>query len=253
MPLPSAWPLIAALSTAGAFLLLTVQAYGVAIASGAVAVLSLIRWLWETDRPVALKEVDIGGGIRLPTYVTGPRSHGWWAMVIVLIVLGMNHLMTIFSFVFVYGIHPEYWSEAADPLWLVPIVGGYGAAAGLGLLGRRLLAREKSTHWSPATQILLAAGAMGIALAIDFWSWGAHGLDPELSAQGALVYAFLVQQGMLVAVVLLMACYLAARNSRGLITRPRNTTFDVITLFLLYTAAQGSISAVLTRLLQGPI
>ncbi len=248
---PSVWPLLAAIFTAGFFVILTIQGYTPAIISGLLAIFCVLRWLWETDRPIALKEVDVGAGITLPTYVTGPSSHGWWAMVILLIVIGMIYLMTIFSFVFVYGIHPEYWSEAGDPLWLVPIVGGYGAAVGLALLGRRLLARAKSSVWTPTALILLAAVAVGISFAIDFWSWGAYGLDPELSAQGALIYAFLAQQGMLVAIVLLMACFLAARNSRGLVTRPRNTTFDVITLFLLYTAAQGSTSAVLTRLFPG--
>ena len=40
------------------------------------------------------EEVDVGGGILLPTYVTGPRSHGWWAMVILLIVIGMIFVVT---------------------------------------------------------------------------------------------------------------------------------------------------------------
>jgi cytochrome c oxidase subunit I+III len=251
MPLPSAWPLIAALSTAGAFLLLTVQAYGVAIASGVVAVISLLRWLWETDRPVALKLADVGGGIKLPTYATGPSTHGWWAMVIVLIVIGMVFLMTIFSYVFVYGIHPQYWGAPPDRLWLIPILGGYAAAAGLALLGRHLLARKKSTKWSPPTQILLAAAALGGAFTADFGSWRLHGLDPELSAQGALVMAFLVEQAQLLAVSVLMALYLAARTSSGLLSRPRNNSFDLTVLFIVYTAAQGSLSALLTRLFPG--
>ena len=57
----------------------------------------------------------------------------------------------------------------------------------------------------------------------------------------------LALQGQLVAVVVLMAGYLAARTARGLVTRPRNTTFDVVSLFLLYTAAQGAATALLLR------
>src|SRR3546814_7183780 len=56
---------------------LTVQAYGFAWVSGVLAVVATLRWLWETDRPVAEKQVDIGAGIMVPTYVTGPSSHGW--------------------------------------------------------------------------------------------------------------------------------------------------------------------------------
>ena len=52
MPGPSAWPLLAALFTAGFFLLLTVQAYCSAVVCGVLAVLCVLRWLWETDRQV---------------------------------------------------------------------------------------------------------------------------------------------------------------------------------------------------------
>src|SRR3546814_15883925 len=45
-----------------------------------------------------------------------------------------------------------------------------------------------------------------------------------------------------------MAFYLALRNSRGLITRPRNNSVDLIVLFTTYTALQGLISALLVRL-----
>ena len=97
MPGPSAWPLVAAVFTAGFFILLTIQAYGPAVASGLLAIPSTLRWLWETDRPVAVERAHIGAGIHVPTYVTGPATHGWWAMIILLIVIGMIFLMAVFS------------------------------------------------------------------------------------------------------------------------------------------------------------
>jgi cytochrome c oxidase subunit I+III len=251
MPGPSAWPLLGALFTAGFFLLLTVQAYTPAVISGILAVPAIMRWLWETDRQVAEAEVDVGGGIRLPTYATGSGTHGWWATVMLLIVVGMVFLMTVFSFLFVRGVHPQYWSHYGGEGWALPVVALYAVAAGLTLLGRILLRREASTHWSPATQIVLAGAAIVTAWVFDIRTWHAAGLDPELSAQGALIMAFLAQQGMLVAVSGLMVLYLAMRTSRNLIVRPRSVTFDVISLFLLYTAAQGTASALLTRLVPG--
>src|SRR3546814_10377263 len=111
MPGPSVWPLLAAILTAGFFLLLTVQSYRPGLVSGVIAILCVLRWLWETDRPVAVQSPDAGAGIELPTYVTGPRTHGWWAMVILLIVIGMIFLMTIFSYLYLYGIHPQFWTD----------------------------------------------------------------------------------------------------------------------------------------------
>ena len=86
-----------------------------------------------------------------------------------------------------------------------------------------------------------------IAMAADWFSWRAQGIDPELTSQGAMSHAMLALQAQLVAVVVLMAVYLAARTARGLVTRPANTTFDVVALFTLYTAAQGAAIALLIR------
>jgi cytochrome c oxidase subunit I+III len=210
-----------------------------------------MRWLWETDRPVAEAEVDVGGGIRLPTYSTGSGTHGWWATVMLLIVVGRVFLMTVFSFLFVHGIHPQYWSDYGGEAWALPSVALYGGAAALTLLGRYLLRREGSTHWSPATQVILAGGAIALAWSLDFVGWRNAGLDPELSAQAALIMAFVAQQGMLAAVAVLMVLYLALRTSRNLIVRPRSVTFDVISLFLLYACAQGAVSTLLPRLVPG--
>ncbi|HUG46618.1 MAG TPA: cbb3-type cytochrome c oxidase subunit I [Sphingomicrobium sp.] len=251
LPGPSVWPMLSAIFTAGFFLLLTIQAYWPAVFSGVLVLPCLIRWLWDTDRPVASDHADVGGGIRLPTYSTGPGSHSWWAVVSLLVVIFMIWLMTVFSWFFLYGVHTYFWAEMGEPLWLIPILGGYGAAAGLVLLGRHLLARKDSTLWSPPTQFLLAAGALMFAFAADFIGWRSAGIDPEASSQAALVMTFLAQQGQLVAVSVIMALYVAVRNARGLITRPRNVTFDVVALFLLYTAGQGAASAALTRLFPG--
>ena len=110
---------------------------------------------------------------------------------------------------------------------------------------------QASAMAMPATQVLLAGIAIALAWSIDFGSWQTAGLEPELSAQAALIMAFLALQGILVAVAVLMVLYLVARTSRNMIVRPRSVTFDVIVLFLLYSSAQGAASALLTRLFPG--
>ena len=245
---PSVWPLLGAVFTAGFFLLLTVQAYVLSLICLPLATLAILRWLWDTDRPVKQAEIDVGAGILLPTYVTGPSAHGWWAIVCVMIVCFMIFVMAVFGYLFVYGTHPEYWVVPRERLWAVPIVAGYAAAALLVLLGWRLLERKRSTLWSPTSALLFASGLIVAALLVDWFSWRAQGIDPEFTAQGALSHAMLALQAQLVAVVLLMAGYIAARTSRGLVTRPRNTTFDVTCLFLLYTSAQGAATTLVLRL-----
>jgi cytochrome c oxidase subunit I+III len=244
---PSIWPLLGAVFTAGFFLLLTVQAYALSIVCLPLAAFSILRWLWDTDRHVAQKEVDVGAGIMLPTYVTGPVAHGWWAAICVLVVAGMIFLMAVFSYLFVYGIHPTFWDIPADRWWAFPIAAGYAVGAALTFYGRHLLGRDGSSNWSPTAALLFASVLILAAFATDWFTWRGQGFDPELSAQGAFSHALLALQGQLVVVVVLMGGYLAARTASGLVRRPRNTTFDVVSLFLLYTAAQGASTAMLLR------
>jgi cytochrome c oxidase subunit I+III len=253
MPGPSAWPFFSAVFTAGFFLLLTVQAYSIGMISGVLAILCVLRWLWETDRPVKPARADIGAGIEVPTYVTGPSTHGWWATIVLLIVIGMIFVMALFSYLYLYGVHADFWTSPPAAIWLAPLLLLYGGGIGLALLARRLLAREKSTLWSPPTNMVLAAGALALAWAIDFLTWRASGLAPEASGQGATVYGLIAHQGLVTFIALLIALYVAARNSRGLVTRPRNNSFDLATLFLVYTGAQGAIAALVVRLFPGVV
>ena len=97
----------------------------------------------------------------------------------------------------------------------------------------------------------MAVAPLVLSFAADWWSW--RGLRPEASGQGATVYAFIALQGILTAIAVLMALYVAARNSRGLVTRPRNNSVDLAVLFIVYTAAQGALTAALVRLFPGAV
>src|SRR3546814_21187385 len=87
--------------------------------------------------------------------------------------------------------------------------------------------------------ILIAAISLLVSFGFDLGSWYLSDLSPEMSGQGAIVYAFLSLQGILTGISLLMAFYLALRNSRGLITRPRHNSVDFIVLFTTYTPLQS--------------
>ena len=246
MPGPSPWPFAAAIFTAGFFLALTVQAYAFAWASGALAVVAVLRWLWETDRRVEAEQVDIGAGIMLPTYVTGPSSHGWWAMVILLVVIGMIFVMALFSLAFLWSNQPAFWmtppplGEAAAVLLL------YGLAFLLALAGRGAL------RWRPSASAALlsvSAAASATALWFDYRGWAQTGLVPQATGQGAAIFALQALAACAVAIGLLMAAYCALRAARGLVSQPRNNSIDLTVLFLGYTAAQGLVGAIFGRLI----
>ena len=57
----------------------------------------------------------------------------------------------------------------------------------------------------------------------------------------------IAQQGTVVGLVVIMALYLVARGTRGLILAPRDATVDAIVRVLWFAVIQGALVAVLTR------
>jgi cytochrome c oxidase subunit I+III len=58
----------------------------------------------------------------------------------------------------------------------------------------------------------------------------------------------LALQACLVAIALIMAAWLVARRAAGLLARPQSGAVDVVALFLAYSAAEGAVTALVTRL-----
>ncbi|MDG2520683.1 cbb3-type cytochrome c oxidase subunit I [Caulobacter segnis] len=249
MPRPSSWHVWGAVFTAGFFLILTVQAYVAAVVSGILAVYCLWEWAWRLDRPHRAATADVGGGVRLPTSVSGPMSHGWWAMVITLTVSGMVAVMAGFSYVFLWSRRPDLWRAPPDAASLL-ITLGLLAACALGAFGS--VRSLKGARPSLAAALMLTASlAAAAAFAVEAGAWWSSGLRPDANSQGATVFALLAWQGVFAGIGLLMGLFALMRRLFGLVTPDRPATFELIGLFLGYTAAQGAASLLLVRLLPG--
>ncbi|WP_066560018.1 cbb3-type cytochrome c oxidase subunit I [Croceicoccus bisphenolivorans] len=253
MPGPSAWPLSAAIFTAGFFLSLTVQAYAFAIFCGLVAVVSTLRWVWETDRPIKQDRADIGAGIEMPIAITGPQSHGWWALNTLLVVVGMIGFMALFAYFYLSGINGEVW-QTPPPLGETVVILGVEALALLGAWGgRRVLALRSGRMAEDLPWIIQAAAAALLtgALWLDVTGWLESGLHPTESGMGATVFMLSVLQGQVVAVAIVMAIYLAFREARGIMTTPTNVTMDIVGRFIGYCAIQGMVFTLVPRIFPG--
>ncbi|HEY8613382.1 MAG TPA: cbb3-type cytochrome c oxidase subunit I [Roseomonas sp.] len=249
LPGPSWSHLVAAIGTAGFFLVLTVEWLVPAAAFAALAIAGILRWLWTgTDLgPVGEGRGDIGGGIVLPTYVTGPLATSWWAMVVLMLVMGSCYACLIGTYLFL-------WLVNGDGMWPpaglgTPLLerGGlalvlYVAAAGMMLLASYLLRRRGALpFWAmPLALALLVAG-----YAADLSAAWEAGLRPSQHAHAAITYGLLAWQGVNLAVSVIMALYTQARSWAGMIDGTRRLTFDNTMLFWLYTAGQGAVGIVL--------
>ena len=248
MPGPSPWPLVSAVFTAFFFLALTVKAYSFAAFSGVVMLIAVLRWLWETDRPIRQSSADIGANIQRATYRIGPSSHGWWALTILFVVFGMIMFMAAFGFLYLYGVHPSFWIAPPALVTLVPIGALYAAAIGLAYLAGRSLRsadrpRRRVWGWTLASAVPLVAACW-----MDAQTWLDAGLSPSASGQGATVFAIIAQQGSVVALAVVMCLYLVMRAARGLVVSPRDATLDAVMRVVRFAAVQGVIVAGLTRL-----
>jgi len=254
MPGPSPWPLASAVFTAGIFLALTVQAYAFSAVSCVFMLWATLRWLWETDRPIRLKEGDIGGGIVLPITITGRHSHSWWALNATLVVIAMIALMALFGYLYLYGIHPEVWIAPPALLQTAGIAALLLLAFGAAWLSRILLARSALGEFpGQGPWMSAAAGAVLVTLALywDVTGWLGAGLQPTATGQGATVFALLAHQGMCVVTGIIMAAYLGWRSGRGLLTGPANVTLDVVARWIGYCAVQGLVASLVMRLFPG--
>jgi cytochrome c oxidase subunit I+III len=242
-------PLIAAVFTAGFFMLLTVKLVSLALASGVLALAAILVWMWRSDRE-PLPDAEIGHGIRLPTYVAGPLSHSWWAMVVLLLVAGSLYLAYVFSYLYLWTVSPQVWPDAQRmPSASWPLASALMLAASSALLTLAGRVLPKSGRGGMAfIAILTAALALLIgALAVEALAHWRSGLRPETDAHGAMVYMASFLQLQLTAAVAVMAAFAMARRIAGKLDRQRRVVFDNLSLFWHYTAAQGLLGLLLVH------
>lgn len=248
MPGPGWTPVLAGFGTAAFFLLLTVKLMTLATIAGVFTLIMLLLWAWDTDPGPNHPPVDIGGGLVLPVYVTGPMSHSWWAMWVLILVSASLFACLVFSYFYLWSVAPEVWPEIAGlEGWLPAASMGLSALSSGGVVfAGRALAQNR--HGPVRLALLAAVAALLVAWALEFYGHWASGLQPTASSYGAIVYTVVALQGLFVAVVVLMALYTVARSLADRLDRERRATFDNTGLFWHYTVVQGVLSLGLVHL-----
>jgi cytochrome c oxidase subunit I+III len=252
LPGPGWPPVLAAIGTAGFFLLLTVKLVVPAVLFGVLALVSIFKWLWQTDPGPTHPSVDIGGGIRLPVYLTGPASHSWWAMMVLIMVSGSLFGSLLFAYLFLWTVSPDVWPTGRDELpavaWALASAILLLASGGcVAYISRRLKSGAAYRHWPVAFAISVGIVLLAASLGLDFYGQWMTGLRPHETAYGAVVYTIVGLQGQFVVVVAAMGFYTIARSRSGLLNAQRRATFDNTMLLWYYTVAQGLIGLALAH------
>jgi len=243
-------PLIAALGTAGFFIVLTVKLVALALAFGAIGVAAMIYWAWTTDPGPTHDPVDIGGGMRLPVYATGPKSLSWWAMISLLLIIGMMFASTVLSYLYLWLVNPGAWPPESVALpglgWPGLAFLLYAASSAVILWAGVLVGRDRQGAAVP----LLFAAALPLLLsaaAVELWGHWTSGLRPDAHSYGAIVAMVSVVQVSCIAVAVIMGLFTLAKHLTGRMTSARRVTFDNVMLFWHYTVAQGIVGLLLVH------
>jgi cytochrome c oxidase subunit I+III len=248
LPGDSWWPFLAALGTAGFFLLLTVQLALAAWACGLVAVAAVLAWMWQTDKAPLQPTARVADHVRLPVGVSGPASHSWWATVIMLVVDGSIFAAFLFAYIHTsmrLEICPPPGSRLPETMW--PML-----SCALLLAGSLLVEWvRRGKRWVGAQRlaILIAMACMLLSFWSDLHSQQLAGLDPTAHAWGATIAAMLAYQGLHAVVLVILALYLCARSWSGRLTAASRASLDNCALIWHYTTLQGLAAATAINLL----
>ena len=251
MPGPSWRSFFAAAFTAALFLLLTVKLIAPAIVCGAIALGFIVAWLWQTDPGPTVRKADIGGGIGVPVYLTGTASHSFWAVVTLLLVAASMFLAHAFSYLYLWAGSPEFWPTVdALPSFVWPMLTACALVASSGSiwLARKQLDRTAGGGRLDVPLLLtIACLVLAAAWTIDLLGLWRSGLRPDASGYGAVVFTFVVLQGVAAVTAILMGFYAVARSVAGLLSTARRVSFENTELLWHYTVAQGIVALLIVH------
>jgi cytochrome c oxidase subunit I+III len=205
----------------------------------------LTAWVWSLDLGPVRPEVDIGGGIKLPTYRTGLRGHAAWSVVVLMCVSGSIFASHVFAYFFLWTVNEAGWPPPGPnlPEVFIPwtIVGLLLASSLCVFLAGRALRSHRGVRGCPLAVyplLLLATAGLGCALAVEGWAQLQSGVRPGEHAYGAVVMTFLCLNGILAAALAYMALLCAARGLAGKLDRVRRVTFENMELLWYYAVGQ---------------
>ena len=214
VPGPTFLTFFAALFTGGVFILSTFYLWWLALASGVIALGFILAWLWTgTSRIPEKPKKDVGLGLTLPLYVSGPKSVSWWGMLIMMLGDMTAFISLVFGYFFYWTVH-EVFPPASEPNPVaLPLLVGSGsllAAWACTLLARRLNRSDKPLGFYLS---VLCGVALAIAGSVAWISsLQTAGMVPTRHVYPAIVWLLVTWTVLHVGVGVIMQLYCAARR-----------------------------------------
>lgn len=238
VPGPTFLTLWAAVFTGGIFIFGTFHWWWATLVSGFLAVITILIWLWTGTAIIPEKpEKDVGRGLILPTYVSGPDAVGWWAMFITMLGDMTAFISLVFGYFFYWTIHSDFPPAAASgpgAFWPVLAAVLLLAAWALTMAARRFNRLDQAVSFYTCLAVGCGLNLVGtVALLAGPWI---HEMDPTQHVYPAIVWVLVIWTAFHTTAGLIMQLYCMARRAFGRMTHFYNADITNVTLYWHFLA-----------------
>jgi cytochrome c oxidase subunit I+III len=208
------------------------------LASLVVAIAVMSSWLWSgTALRPEKQEKDVGLGLRLPIYVSGPGSVGWWAVFITMLADATAYVCIVFGYFFFWTVHDDFPPDPAPgPGVFWPVLGA-GLLLGawfLVIMARRWNGDDRAARFYVA---LLGALLLAVAGSLALVAGPLRtGLDPTTHTYPATVWLLVGWTVLHVAIGALLVVYCLLRRMTGRMTAAHDIDIHNATLYWHFAA-----------------
>ena len=244
VPGPTFMTMWAAIFLGAVFILATFHLWTLTLIAAVFAVAAILVWLWRgTAIQPEKDEKDVGLGLKLPLYMSGPQSVGWWAMFITMTGDATAFVSLIFGYFFFFTVSPVFppqmaAGEAIGPGLFWPLV---SLALFFVSWGAAILGRNANRVGSIKTaRLAIAAGAILSLAASAAMLMGPYvtGLIPTIHVYPATVWILAIWTGCHGAAGALMLAYCLARSLAGRMTSTHD--IDIVNVALYWHFMAGT-------------
>jgi cytochrome c oxidase subunit I+III len=220
VPGPTVVPLVISLGIVGLLAAALVDSLALALLGSLVTLAGIVGWFWPR-RVERFAQEDLGtpSADRLPLAVAGPLANGWWATVVLVLVMATALVTLVASYIYL-GDGTLAWAPTVPEPRLALLSIGLVLAC-VPAIGVAALSVRRDGAWTGRLALAVTMGLGVTSLAVGVMAYRALGVAPHESAYGSIVVALLGYQGLVVGLALAMLvlaqlwAWLAPRDPRG--------------------------------------
>jgi cytochrome c oxidase subunit I+III len=231
--------LFAAIFVGGVFIFSTFHWWWLALISAVLALATILIWLWTGTADIPEKpRKDVGLGLTLPIYASGPASVGWWGMLITMLGVVTAFISIVFGYFFYWTARTDFPPATANVrpgIWWPSIALVLLLTAWLLTILARRCNRSDAAAWfySAITAAIVLTVAGGAALVAGPWLTR---VDPVEHVYGAVVWVLVIWTAAHGGVGVIMQLYCAARRAAGRMTAQHDQDIVNVTLYWHFVA-----------------